>query len=352
MNKTFELMAQSMADLDRARANVLNAAYGNSVYGIKGDRDFSHVSLHQMMANVREERQALRKALDLLLDLQNGKRYATLYATYSHLLENSNDLKAAIQDAVTEMNSTTRQLMTKLDEFTSRGFASFGFGETLRKFPDRVYPSFDLLNEVYVFYVGLCKLSATVVEPAPKPCAEHYLGWPETHTFPRYEPKPKPELPMDLGKCLHFAASCYTMAACSKSKRRACGSLLVRVQENGVPVIVSSGVNGTDAGADNACEPQDLTYTYSHVRHAEDACLNAMSEPHHFDNSYVLFVTDSPCENCFKLIKERHIKHVVYSRGYRIQDHLDDSLNLVQVPLEEVEAYIKLSIERMHKVIC
>lgn len=166
------------------------------------------------------------------------------------------------------------------------------------------------------------------------------------------------ELPLSIEKCVALVAQCFTLATSSKSKRRACGALLVCVREDGVPVVISSGINGTAPGADNACEPPCLTYTFGHVVHAEPNCLANFDSDFVFTDRHILFVSDSPCPHCFKIIAERGIKHVVFGRGYRIQDHLTDEvlalhcMTLTQVDMQAVIQYLSNTVTRIEQVIC
>lgn len=146
---------------------------------------------------------------------------------------------------------------------------------------------------------------------------------------------------------LAFLSIAYMIAGLSKAKRRACGAVLVR-KINGIPVIVSSGVNGTAPGTDNACETEDLTMSYPHVIHAEVNCINKVV----VEQGDILYCTDSPCEFCLKALEEAGVGGVYFARGYRLTDHLDGTeIKLNYLPIADVEQYMNHSAERIHRVI-
>lgn len=144
-------------------------------------------------------------------------------------------------------------------------------------------------------------------------------------------------------------ATAFTLAAASKASRRACAALLVNLDHNKVPYIESSGVNGTAPGTSNQCEPECKTYTYDHVIHAE---VNCLSRSPRICDTTMLFITDSPCEQCLALIQEHSIKYVVYCRGYRIQEHLaDSSVLFCKVDEADVSEFLSLAADRISSVI-
>lgn len=146
-------------------------------------------------------------------------------------------------------------------------------------------------------------------------------------------------------------ATCFSIAATSKAKRRACGACLVRFDSNGVPRIVSSGVNGTPPGTDNECEPSCVSYTYDHVIHAEDNCLTRSGVE--VRESDWLFCTDSPCPSCLENHIDKHgIKHVVYCRDYHVKEHMANYPHITFVGVDEVDVrnYITNAVYRMGAV--
>lgn len=142
----------------------------------------------------------------------------------------------------------------------------------------------------------------------------------------------------------------------SCSKRLKVGALLVKDTR-----IISDGYNGTPSGFDNCCEtltcsskfndgtaicgmPPDcqcnkvdcefakLT-TKPHVLHAEANAITKVARSTNSSEGSTLYVTDSPCIECSKLIIQAGIKRVVYARKYR----LEDGLNLLKQAGIEVE---------------
>lgn len=118
-------------------------------------------------------------------------------------------------------------------------------------------------------------------------------------------------------------AQAFVLATLSHAIRRKTGALVVEVR-NSVPYIIGSGCNGTQSGSDNKCDSDDLSMTLPGVIHAE---INAMRDLPQKKGFRILYCTDSPCEHCLAEIvnSDNGIDAVVYSRKYRIEDHLKNS---------------------------
>ena len=100
----------------------------------------------------------------------------------------------------------------------------------------------------------------------------------------------------------------------SYCKRRKVGALVVKDQ-----MIISDGYNGTPSGFDNVCEDsRDLTLPY--VLHAEANAITKLARSSNNSDGSTLYVTDSPCIECAKLIIQAGIKRVVYAEKYRLED--------------------------------
>ena len=99
----------------------------------------------------------------------------------------------------------------------------------------------------------------------------------------------------------------------SYCKRRQVGALVVKDQ-----MIISDGYNGTPSGFENVCEENDVTLPY--VLHAEANAITKLARSSNNIDGATLYVTDSPCIECSKLIIQAGIKRVVYSREYRLND--------------------------------
>ena len=99
--------------------------------------------------------------------------------------------------------------------------------------------------------------------------------------------------------------------------RRQVGALIVKDK-----MIISDGFNGTPSGFPNVCEGADgLTFPY--VLHAEANAITKIARSGNNSDGATLYVTDSPCIECAKLIIQAGIKRVVYAREYRLSDGID-----------------------------
>jgi len=103
----------------------------------------------------------------------------------------------------------------------------------------------------------------------------------------------------------------------SYCERRKVGALIVKDR-----MIISDGYNGTPAGFENICE-EDNNITKPYVLHAEANAITKVAKSNNSSEGATLYVTDSPCMECSKLIIQSGIKRVVYVRQYRITDGLD-----------------------------
>jgi len=122
----------------------------------------------------------------------------------------------------------------------------------------------------------------------------------------------------------------FVWARNSYCKRMQVGALIVK--EN---MIISDGYNGTPSGFDNLCEDEN-NITKPYVLHAEANAITKVAKSNNSSNGATLYVTDSPCIECAKLIIQAGIKRVVYSRKYRITDGLD-LLNRAGIVVEQLE---------------
>ena len=106
----------------------------------------------------------------------------------------------------------------------------------------------------------------------------------------------------------------------SYCERRKVGALIVKDK-----MIISDGYNGTPSGFENVCEDEN-NVTYPYVLHAEANAITKIARSNNNSEGATLYVTDSPCIECAKLIIQAGIKRVVYSRQYR----LDDGIQLLK----------------------
>ena len=121
----------------------------------------------------------------------------------------------------------------------------------------------------------------------------------------------------------------------SYCKRRQVGCLLVKDK-----MIISDGYNGTPTGFENDCEtPENTSKPY--VLHAEANAITKVAKSSNSSEGSTLYVTDSPCIECSKLIIQAGIKRVLYSREYRLTDGIDllrrAGIEVVYKPIDELK---------------
>ena len=97
----------------------------------------------------------------------------------------------------------------------------------------------------------------------------------------------------------------------SYCKRRQVGALIVKDK-----MIISDGYNGTPAGFENVCEDEN-NVTKPYVLHAEANAITKVARSNNSSENATLYITDSPCMECAKLIIQSGIRRVVYSNQYR-----------------------------------
>ncbi|RLD37248.1 MAG: CMP deaminase [Bacteroidetes bacterium] len=121
----------------------------------------------------------------------------------------------------------------------------------------------------------------------------------------------------------------HVWAKNSYCERRQVGALIVKNR-----MIISDGYNGTPSGFENVCEEENNT-TKAYVLHAEANAITKVAKSNNSSDGATLYITDSPCMECAKLIIQSGIKRVVFDRRYRITDGLD-LLERAGVELEEL----------------
>lgn len=103
----------------------------------------------------------------------------------------------------------------------------------------------------------------------------------------------------------------------SYCQRRKVGALIVKDK-----MIISDGYNGTPSGFENVCEDEN-NVTKPYVLHAEANAITKIARSSNNSDGATLYVTDSPCIECAKLIIQAGIKRVIYARDYRLSDGVD-----------------------------
>lgn len=103
----------------------------------------------------------------------------------------------------------------------------------------------------------------------------------------------------------------------SYCQRRQVGALIVKDNS-----IISDGYNGTPSGFENVCEDENgLTKPY--VLHAEANAITKVARSTNNSAGATIYITDSPCIECAKLIIQAGITKVVYCREYRLKDGIE-----------------------------
>lgn len=103
----------------------------------------------------------------------------------------------------------------------------------------------------------------------------------------------------------------------SYCQRRKVGALVVKDK-----MIISDGYNGTPGGFENVCEDAD-NVTKPYVLHAEANAITKLARSNNNSDGSTLYITDSPCIECAKLIIQAGIKRVVFAQKYRLVDGLE-----------------------------
>ena len=103
----------------------------------------------------------------------------------------------------------------------------------------------------------------------------------------------------------------------SYCQRRKVGALVVKDK-----MIISDGYNGTPSGFENVCE-DDNNVTKPYVLHAEANAITKLARSNNNSDGSTLYITDSPCIECAKLIIQAGIKRVVFANKYRFADGLE-----------------------------
>ncbi|MCF0199615.1 MAG: dCMP deaminase family protein [Bacteroidaceae bacterium] len=120
------------------------------------------------------------------------------------------------------------------------------------------------------------------------------------------------------GDILHrrYLRMAFIWSENSYCQRRQVGALIVKDK-----MIISDGYNGTPSGFENVCEEGNVTKPY--VLHAEANAITKIARSGNNSDGATLYVTDSPCIECAKLIIQAGIHTVVFSRSYRLTDGID-----------------------------
>ena len=116
---------------------------------------------------------------------------------------------------------------------------------------------------------------------------------------------------------LRYLRMAHIWAENSYCRRRQVGALVVKDK-----MIISDGYNGTPSGFENVCEDEN-NLTKPYVLHAEANAITKIARSNNNSDGSTLYVTDSPCVECSKLIIQAGIRRVVYAREYRLTDGIE-----------------------------
>ena len=124
----------------------------------------------------------------------------------------------------------------------------------------------------------------------------------------------------------------------SYCQRRKVGALVVKDK-----MIISDGYNGTPSGFENVCEDAD-NVTKPYVLHAEANAITKLARSNNNSDGSTLYITDSPCIECAKLIIQAGIKRVVFAQKYRLVDGLEllqrANIELLHINPDEPDAEV------------
>lgn len=106
-------------------------------------------------------------------------------------------------------------------------------------------------------------------------------------------------------------------AKLSHCRRRQVGALIVK---DGT--IIADGYNGTPTGFENECEDEEGN-TKWYVLHAEANAILKVARTTNNANGATLYLTNSPCKECSKLVLQAGIIRVVYMSEYKDRSGID-----------------------------
>ncbi|MEZ4721436.1 MAG: dCMP deaminase family protein [Flavobacteriales bacterium] len=100
-------------------------------------------------------------------------------------------------------------------------------------------------------------------------------------------------------------------AKLSHCKRKQVGAIIVKEG-----TIIADGFNGTPTGFENECEDENGE-TKWYVLHAEANAILKVARTTNNANGATLYLTNSPCKDCSKLVLQAGIKRLVYVNRYK-----------------------------------
>lgn len=121
--------------------------------------------------------------------------------------------------------------------------------------------------------------------------------------------------------CNVFMEAAESFSRLSSARRRKVGCVVVKDGN-----IIGVGYNGTPSGWDNNCElehPDGTLETKKEVIHAETNAIAKVARSTNSCDGAIMFLTDSPCFECAKLIIQSGISEVYYKNIYRDSTGVD-----------------------------
>ncbi len=106
-------------------------------------------------------------------------------------------------------------------------------------------------------------------------------------------------------------------AKLSHCKRKRVGAIIVKDA-----TIIADGYNGTPTGFENDCEDGNGE-TKWYVLHAEANAILKVARSSNKANGATLYLTNSPCKDCSKLVLQAGIKRLVFVDRYKDTSGLD-----------------------------
>ena len=106
-------------------------------------------------------------------------------------------------------------------------------------------------------------------------------------------------------------------AKLSHCKRKQVGAVIVKDS-----TIIADGYNGTPTGFENECEDYHGE-TKWYVLHAEANAILKVARSSNKVNGATLYLTNSPCKDCSKLVLQAGIKRLVYIDKYKDTSGID-----------------------------
>ena len=136
----------------------------------------------------------------------------------------------------------------------------------------------------------------------------------------------------------YFMSIAFQVATRSTCDRNHVGAVLVREK-----MILSTGYNGSIRGLDHCDDVGHLMENGSCIRtvHAEANAIAQAARNGVNCSDSELYVTTSPCWNCFKLVANAGVKKIYFSKSYKDTKTIDFArlakIEMKQISVEKME---------------